>query len=50
MVSQGSITFQDLFDNEREHARLRIEGVYVWPFRQLRMVANRYTTSTEFIP
>ncbi|KAJ4801328.1 RING/U-box superfamily protein [Rhynchospora pubera] len=36
----GSITFQDLFDNEREHARLRIEGVYVWPFRQLRMVAN----------
>lgn len=39
---QGVIIFQDVFDKERTvgGARIRIEGVYIWPFRQLRMVAN----------
>ncbi|OAY83646.1 transmembrane E3 ubiquitin-protein ligase 1-like [Ananas comosus] len=39
---QGSITFHDVFYNEHDHgvAQIRVEGVYVWPFRQLRMVAN----------
>ncbi|KAL7086911.1 hypothetical protein ACP275_13G032200 [Erythranthe tilingii] len=39
---QGVIIFHDVFDNERDirGAQIRLEGVYVWPFRQLRMVAN----------
>ncbi|XP_038682750.1 transmembrane E3 ubiquitin-protein ligase FLY1-like isoform X2 [Tripterygium wilfordii] len=39
---QGVIIFHDVFDNERNvgGARIRVEGVYIWPFRQLRMVAN----------
>ncbi|XP_073005439.1 transmembrane E3 ubiquitin-protein ligase FLY1-like [Typha latifolia] len=39
---QGSITFHDVFANEHDHgaAQIRVEGVYIWPFKQLRMVAN----------
>ncbi|KAK3033307.1 hypothetical protein RJ639_033775 [Escallonia herrerae] len=39
---QGVIIFHDVFDSEREvdGAQIRVEGVYIWPFRQLRMVAN----------
>ncbi|XP_074302029.1 transmembrane E3 ubiquitin-protein ligase FLY2-like [Silene latifolia] len=39
---QGVIVFHDVFDNNRESggAQIRVEGVYIWPFRQLRMVAN----------
>ncbi|XP_042470038.1 transmembrane E3 ubiquitin-protein ligase FLY2-like isoform X1 [Zingiber officinale] len=39
---QGSITFHDVFDNEHDHeiAQMRLEGVYIWPFQKLRMVAN----------
>jgi len=39
---QGSITFHDVIDNAHDGgvAQIRLEGVYIWPFRQLRMVAN----------
>ncbi|CBI21873.3 hypothetical protein VitviT2T_017672 [Vitis vinifera] len=39
---QGVIIFHDVFDNEHEvgGSQIRVEGVYIWPFRQLRMVAN----------
>ncbi|KAI3802253.1 hypothetical protein L1987_30383 [Smallanthus sonchifolius] len=39
---QGVMIFHDVFDNEPEGGRvqIRVEGVYIWPFRQLRMVAN----------
>jgi uncharacterized protein YhhL (DUF1145 family) len=39
---QGTITFHDVIDNahDRGPAQIRLEGVYIWPFRQLRMVAN----------
>ncbi|QCE09689.1 transmembrane E3 ubiquitin-protein ligase FLY2-like isoform X1 [Vigna unguiculata] len=39
---QGVVIFHDVFDNEYDvsGAQIRIEGVYIWPFRQLRMVAN----------
>uniref|UniRef100_A0A0E0Q8P0 RING-type E3 ubiquitin transferase n=1 Tax=Oryza rufipogon TaxID=4529 RepID=A0A0E0Q8P0_ORYRU len=39
---QGSVTFHDVLDNahDRGVAQIRLEGVYIWPFRQLRMVAN----------
>ncbi|XP_059277005.1 transmembrane E3 ubiquitin-protein ligase FLY2-like isoform X3 [Lycium ferocissimum] len=38
---QGAILFHDVFDNEHGvgGAQIRVEGVYIWPFRQLRMVA-----------
>ncbi|KAI4363841.1 hypothetical protein MLD38_020008 [Melastoma candidum] len=38
---QGVIIFHDVFDNQRTigGAQIKIEGVYIWPFRQLRMVA-----------
>ncbi|KAL8188619.1 hypothetical protein R6Q57_029907 [Mikania cordata] len=38
----GVMIFHDVFDNEPEGGRvqIRVEGVYIWPFRQLRMVAN----------
>lgn len=41
---QGVIIFHDAFDDDHEGggAQIRVEGVYIWPFRQLRMVANRY--------
>ncbi|EEF44406.1 transmembrane E3 ubiquitin-protein ligase FLY2 [Ricinus communis] len=39
---QGAIIFHDVFDNAHNvgGAQIRVEGVYIWPFRQLRMVAN----------
>lgn len=39
---QGAVIFHDVFDNERDVgvAQMRVEGVYIWPFRQLRLVAN----------
>ncbi|KAI3499088.1 hypothetical protein L1887_34881 [Cichorium endivia] len=39
---QGVMIFHDVFDNEPEVGRvqIRVEGVYIWPFRQLRLVAN----------
>ncbi|XP_051151967.1 transmembrane E3 ubiquitin-protein ligase FLY2 [Andrographis paniculata] len=39
---QGIIIFHDVFNNEHDvhGAQMRVEGVYIWPFRQLRMVAN----------
>ncbi|KAF7822969.1 transmembrane E3 ubiquitin-protein ligase 1-like isoform X1 [Senna tora] len=39
---QGVIIFHDVFDNEYNvgGAQIRVEGVYIWPFKQLRMVAN----------
>ncbi|KAI5652505.1 hypothetical protein M9H77_29692 [Catharanthus roseus] len=38
---QGVLIFQDVYDNDHEvgGAQIRVEGVYIWPFRQLRMVA-----------
>ncbi|KAL9276796.1 hypothetical protein ACSQ67_025655 [Phaseolus vulgaris] len=40
---QGVVIFHDVFDNEYNvgGAQIRVEGVYIWPYRQLRMVANR---------
>lgn len=39
---QGVIIFHDVFSNDNElgGARIRVEGVYIWPFKQLRMVAS----------
>ncbi|KAL1219380.1 Transmembrane E3 ubiquitin-protein ligase FLY2 [Cardamine amara subsp. amara] len=39
---QGSVVFHDVFDNEHNvgGAQIKVEGVYIWPFRQLRLVAN----------
>ncbi|KDP24108.1 hypothetical protein JCGZ_25765 [Jatropha curcas] len=39
---QGVIIFHDVFDNAHNAggSQIRVEGVYIWPFRQLRMVAN----------
>ncbi|XP_028775258.1 transmembrane E3 ubiquitin-protein ligase FLY2 [Neltuma alba] len=39
---QGVVIFHDVFDNEYNvgGAQIRVEGVYIWPFKQLRMVAN----------
>ncbi|XP_076883059.1 transmembrane E3 ubiquitin-protein ligase FLY2-like [Bidens hawaiensis] len=39
---QGVMIFHDVFDNEPEvgRVRIRVEGVYIWPFRQLRLVVN----------
>lgn len=43
---QGVIIFHDVFDNTHNvgGAQIRVEGVYIWPFRQLRMVANRWVS------
>lgn len=42
---QGAIIFHDSFDNEHDVGvtQVKAEGVYIWPFRQLRMVANSGT-------
>ncbi|XP_077244352.1 transmembrane E3 ubiquitin-protein ligase FLY2-like [Tasmannia lanceolata] len=42
---QGTIIFPDVLDNEHNFGvtQIRMEGVYIWPFRQLRMVANSGT-------
>ncbi|KAL5573514.1 hypothetical protein UlMin_023111 [Ulmus minor] len=39
---QGVIIFHDVFDHENNvgGVQIRVEGVYIWPFRQLRIVAN----------
>ncbi|XP_006853553.3 DSC E3 ubiquitin ligase complex subunit 1 isoform X1 [Amborella trichopoda] len=39
---QGAIFFRGASDNEHDPGvtQLRVEGVYIWPFRQLRMVTN----------
>ncbi|KAH0915554.1 hypothetical protein HID58_030000 [Brassica napus] len=39
---QGVVLFHDVFDNEQNlgGAQISLEGVYIWPFRQLRLVAN----------
>ncbi|KAF8054105.1 hypothetical protein N665_1347s0001, partial [Sinapis alba] len=39
---QGAVVFHDVFDNEHNvgGAQIKVEGVYIWPFRQLRLVAN----------
>lgn len=39
---QGVIIFHDVYENDHKAggAQIRVEGVYIWPFRQLRMVAN----------
>ncbi|KAJ4865776.1 RING/U-box superfamily protein [Raphanus sativus] len=39
---QGVVVFHDVFDNEQNlgGAQISLEGVYIWPFRQLRLVAN----------
>ncbi|XP_074568516.1 transmembrane E3 ubiquitin-protein ligase FLY1-like isoform X3 [Curcuma longa] len=39
---QGSITFHDVLDKEHDHgfAQMRLDGVYIWPFHKLRMMAN----------
>lgn len=43
-MEQGVVVFHDVFDNEQNlgGAQISLEGVYIWPFRQLRLVANRY--------
>jgi len=43
VIYQGVVIFHDVFDNEYNvgGAQIRVEGVYIWPYRQLRMVANR---------
>ena len=40
---QGAVIFHDVFDNGHDLgvAQMRVEGVYIWPFKQLRMVASR---------
>ncbi|KAG9439249.1 hypothetical protein H6P81_019414 [Aristolochia fimbriata] len=42
---QGAIIFHNVYDNEHDLGvtQIRVEGVYIWPFRQLRMVANSGT-------
>ncbi|XP_022985941.1 transmembrane E3 ubiquitin-protein ligase 1-like isoform X1 [Cucurbita maxima] len=39
---QGVVIFHDVIGNEHDvgGVQIKIEGVYIWPFRQLRMVAN----------
>ncbi|ESQ54416.1 hypothetical protein EUTSA_v10024798mg [Eutrema salsugineum] len=39
---QGVVVFHDVFDNEQNvgGAQINLEGVYIWPFRQLRLVDN----------
>lgn len=40
---QGAVIFHDVFDNGRlGAAQMRVEGVYIWPFKQLRLVVSRY--------
>ncbi|CAN8230188.1 unnamed protein product [Cochlearia groenlandica] len=39
---QGVVVFHDVADNEQNlgSAQINLEGVYIWPFRQLRLVSN----------
>ncbi|GLJ15429.1 hypothetical protein SUGI_0253310 [Cryptomeria japonica] len=43
---QGAIVFKDgsyIDEHDSQIIQMRMEGVYIWPFRQLRMVANSGT-------
>ncbi|ONK74903.1 uncharacterized protein A4U43_C03F11300 [Asparagus officinalis] len=42
---QGALIFHDVYDNGRDRgvAQMRVEGVYIWPFKQLRLVASSGT-------
>lgn len=42
---QGAVIFHDVFDNGHDLgvAQMRVEGVYIWPFKQLRMVVSSGT-------
>ncbi|CAA6668683.1 unnamed protein product [Spirodela intermedia] len=42
---QGAVTFHDVVDNKQDlgAVQMRVEGVYIWPFRQLRLVASSGT-------
>ena len=44
------VTFDDAIDDKHELVALqmRVEGVYIWPFRQLRLVATRLSCLSEF--
>ncbi|KAL3647101.1 hypothetical protein CASFOL_008069 [Castilleja foliolosa] len=39
---QGLIIFHDVYENGKDvrGAQIKVEGVYIWPFRQLRMLVN----------
>ncbi|XP_031500766.1 transmembrane E3 ubiquitin-protein ligase FLY1-like isoform X3 [Nymphaea colorata] len=41
----GYLMIQDVSDNEHDlgNIQLKVEGVYIWPFRQLRLIANSGT-------
>lgn len=43
LIIQGVIIFHEVIGNEHDVGgiQIKVEGVYIWPFRQLRMVANR---------
>lgn len=42
---QGAVIFHDVFDNGHDLrvAQMRVEGVYIWPFKQLRLVVSSGT-------
>ncbi|MQL86580.1 hypothetical protein Taro_019114 [Colocasia esculenta] len=46
----GAVTFRDVFDNGHDFGvnKMRVEGVYVCPFRQLRMVASSPLRAVSF--
>ncbi|KAL0911381.1 hypothetical protein M5K25_019517 [Dendrobium thyrsiflorum] len=39
---QGAVIFHDVHDSENDlgATQMRVEGVYIWPFKQLRLVAS----------
>lgn len=43
LLMTGVVIFHDVIGNEQDvgGVQIKVEGVYIWPFRQLRMVANR---------
>ncbi|KAK4766505.1 hypothetical protein SAY87_008147 [Trapa incisa] len=47
---QGVIIFHDAYENERTvtGAQIRVEGVYIWPFRQLRIVSISWKEAEVF--
>ncbi|KAF3775180.1 hypothetical protein EJ110_NYTH42818 [Nymphaea thermarum] len=49
IVTYGYLMIQDVSDNEHDlgNIQLKVEGVYIWPFRQLRLVANSWTEETN---
>ncbi|XP_078433627.1 transmembrane E3 ubiquitin-protein ligase FLY2-like isoform X2 [Wolffia australiana] len=42
---QGSVSLHDIIEEKKELApvRMRVEGVYIWPYRQLRLVVTSET-------